>query len=72
MNTRTATTGMPAAPVTPMRPVLDAVEPGTADFRLPPRGTCGPTAVGELLQPLRRIARHPDRNRLLAEFLKDE
>lgn len=72
MNPHTATAGTPAVPVTSLQPVLDTAKIGPADFRLPPRGACGPVAVGELLQPLRRIVRHPERNRLLAEFLKDE
>lgn len=72
MPMNTATAGTPAVPVTSLQPVLDTAKIGPADLRLPPRSACGPVAVGELLQPLRRIARHPERNRLLVEFLKDE
>lgn len=72
MNPRTAMSATPGIPATSMQPVLDTAKVETADFCLPARGTCGPITVGELLQPLRRIVRHPERNRLLAEFLKDE
>lgn len=41
-------------------------------FRLPPRGERGPTPIGELLKPLQHIIRHPDRNRLLADFFKEK
>lgn len=72
MNPHTAMSAIPAIPATFMQPVLDTAKVETADFRLPARGTCGPIAVGELLQPLRCIVRHSERDRLLAEYLKDE
>ncbi len=40
-------------------------------IKLPPRGTTGPVHISKLLEPLQQIIRHPDRNRLLAEFFKD-
>lgn len=36
--------------------------------KLPPRGTTGPVHISALLNPIREICRHPDRDRLLAEF----
>ncbi|WP_368339486.1 hypothetical protein [Parabacteroides goldsteinii] len=41
------------------------------EIKLPPRGTTGPVHISKLLEPLQQIIHHPDRNRLLAEFLKD-
>lgn len=41
------------------------------EIKLPPRGTTGPVHISKLLEPLQQIIRHPDRNRLLAEFFKD-
>ena len=46
------------------------VEPEPA-IKLPPRGTTGPVHISTLLNPILDICRHPDRNRLLAEFFKD-
>lgn len=40
-------------------------------IKLPPRETTGPVHISKLLEPLQQIIRHPDRNRLLAEFFKD-
>lgn len=40
-------------------------EPAT---RFPPRGTAGPVHVSTLLDPVLKICRHPERDRLLAEF----
>ncbi|WP_302536507.1 hypothetical protein [Phocaeicola coprophilus] len=40
-------------------------------IKLPPRGTTGPLHISTLLNPILEICRHPDRNRLLAEFFKD-
>ena len=40
-------------------------------IKLSPRGTTGPVHISKLLEPLQQIIRHPDRNRLLAEFFKD-
>lgn len=38
------------------------------EIKLPPRGSRGPVHISELLNPILEISRHPDRNRLLAEF----
>ena len=46
------------------------VEPEPA-IKLPPRGTTEPVHISTLLNPILDICRHPDRNRLLAEFFKD-
>ncbi|WP_025068871.1 hypothetical protein [Bacteroides gallinarum] len=40
-------------------------------LRLPPRGTTGPVHISTLLNPVLEICKHPDRDRLLAEFFKD-
>ena len=41
------------------------------DIKIPERGSAGPIKIGTLLEPIRQIIKHPDRNRLLAEFFKD-
>jgi hypothetical protein len=38
---------------------------------MPERGTTGPVRVGKLLEPLRQIINHPERNYLMAELFKD-
>ena len=38
------------------------------EIKLPPRGSRGPVHISELLNPILEISKHPDRNRLLAEF----
>ena len=43
--------------------------PETA-IKLPPRGS-GPVHISALLNPILEICSHPDRDRLLAEFLRD-
>jgi len=40
------------------------------DLSVPERGTTGPVHIGEVMEPIRRIIAHPDRNRLIAEFCK--
>lgn len=52
-------------------PQVAPAEPETPEIKLPPRGTTGPVHISKLLEPLQQIIRHPDRNRLLAEFFKD-
>ena len=37
-------------------------------IKFPPRGTTGPMHISTLLNPILDICRHPDRDRLLAEF----
>ena len=45
--------------------------PPSVDIKIPERGSTGPVKIGTLLEPIRQIINHPDRNRLLAEFFKD-
>ena len=52
-------------PVVRRRRVIKVAEP---EIKLPPRGSRGPVHISELLNPIREICKHPDRNRLLAEF----
>ncbi len=40
------------------------------DLSVPERGTTGPRPIGEVMEPIRRIIAHPDRNRLMAEFFR--
>jgi hypothetical protein len=40
------------------------------DLSIPERGATGPVPIGEMLTPLQRIIRHPNRSRLMAEFCK--
>lgn len=40
------------------------------EVRLPSRRTGGPVHISTILNPIVEISRHPDRNRLLAEFFK--
>ena len=49
------------------KPRVQVPEP---DMKFPPRGS-GPVHISALLNPILEISRHPDRNRLLAEFFKD-
>ena len=62
-----------SAPPAPMRMPVPAsrrkktVKPEPA-IRLPPRGTAGAVHVSTLLDPVLKICRHPERDRLLAEF----
>ena len=49
------------------RPRVQVPEPA---MKFPPRGS-GPVHISALLNPILEISRHPDRNRLLAEFFKD-
>ncbi|HIS23139.1 MAG TPA: hypothetical protein IAC09_06850 [Candidatus Cryptobacteroides intestinipullorum] len=56
--------GMPAT----RRPKVHVPQPA---IQLPPRGTAGPVHISKLLNPVLEICRHPDRDRLLAEFFKE-
>ena len=49
------------------KPRVQVPEPA---MKFPPRGS-GPVHISALLNPILEISRHPDRNRLLAEFFKD-
>ena len=56
-----------SVPMAPMQmPVVRRrrVKVTEPEIKLPPRGSRGP----ELLNPILEISKHPDRNRLLAEF----
>ena len=59
-----------SAPMAPMqmpmvrRRRVKVTEP---EIKLPPRGS-GPVHISELVNPILEISKHPDRNRLLAEF----
>lgn len=66
------TVGMPAS--IRIRKNTPPAAPAVSEMpkiKLPPRGTTGPVHISKLLEPLQQIIRHPDRNRLLAEFFKD-
>ena len=66
------TVGMPASiRIRGNTPPAAPAAPETPEIKLPPRGTTGPVHISKLLEPLQQIIRHPDRNRLLAEFFKD-
>lgn len=61
----------PMAPVQMPMPVTRrkrTVKPGPT-IRFPPRGMTGPVRISMLLDPIIEIYHHPDRDRLLAEFL---
>ena len=63
-------TFIPSAPMAPMqmpmvrRKRVKVTEP---EIKLPPRGS-GPVHISEFINPIREICRHPDRERLLAEY----
>ena len=40
------------------------------EVRLPSRRTGGPVHISTILERITEISRHPDRNRLLAEFFR--
>jgi len=45
--------------------------PPEVKIKIPGRGRTGPIRVGKLIEPIREIIIHPDRNRLMAELFKD-
>lgn len=60
-----------SVPMAPMQmPVVRRrrVKIAEPEIKLPPRGSRGPVHISELLNPILEISKHPDRNRLLAEF----
>ncbi len=60
-----------SVPMAPMQmPVVRRrrVKVAEPQIQLPPRGSRGPVHISELLTPILEISKHPDRNRLLAEF----
>lgn len=74
-------------PIQIYNPTADDINAGLPDFteqagrpapqqRVPAEETpgiksSGPVRVGKLLEPLRQIIGHPDRNRLMAELFRD-
>lgn len=64
MENQTNNTTIPRQP-TPTKPRQIAPDP---DLNVPERGSTGPVTIGEVMEPLKRIIEHPDRNRLIAEF----
>lgn len=48
----------------------DATMAPDPDLSVPERGTTGPVPIGDVMEPIRRIIAHPNRNRLMAEFFK--
>ena len=52
-------------------PSVEIKIPASAEIKMPERGSNGPVKIGTLLEPIRQIINHPDRNRLMAEFFKD-
>lgn len=59
-----------SAPMAPMQmPMVRRrrVKVAEPEIKLPPRGS-GPVHISELINPILEISKHPDRNRLLAEF----
>ena len=40
------------------------------EVKFPSRRTGGPVHISTIMDPIMEICRHPDRNRLLAEFFK--
>lgn len=60
-----------SVPMAPMQmPVVRRrrVKVAEPEIKLPPRGSRGPVHISERLNPILEISKHPDRNRLLAEF----
>lgn len=62
-----------------IRPVMPCIQPlrnpepetvHSTDILPPPRGTRGPVRLGELIAPLQRIIEHPNRDNLLADFVR--
>lgn len=70
MNTQTTLTNRMPLPPKNHRPIKVAAS--DLILRLPPRGERGTMSIGELLEPLQHIIRHPDRNRLLADYFDDK
>jgi hypothetical protein len=70
---QTSKVHMPIVPKTRIfinRPLDINCQP-SVEIKLPQRGSTVPVKIGTLLEPIRQIINHPDRNRLLAEFFKD-
>jgi hypothetical protein len=54
------------------RAAMPAIPAGVPDpdLSVPERGTTGPVPISDVMEPIRRIIAHPDRNRLMAEFFR--
>lgn len=71
MNTQTTTGTQPSATCRCQRHDTSKPDIAAPGLLRPSRGERGPTPLVELLEPLQRIIRHPNRNRLLAEFFDE-
>ncbi len=67
-NTIQLTGGMLA--VIHARSAAQAERAPNPDLSVPERGTTGPIPIGDVMEPIRKIIAHPDRNRLMAEFFR--
>jgi len=54
----------------PQKRVIQKITP-EIEIMMPGRGSIGPVRVGKLLEPIKEIMSHPDRDRLMAELFKD-
>lgn len=54
----------------PKKRVIRKITP-RMELRIPERGSSEPVRIGKLIEPLKELISHPDRNRLLAELFKD-
>jgi len=54
----------------PKKRVIRKITP-EIEIIMPGRGSTGPVRIGKLIEPLKEITGHPDRNRLMAELFKD-
>lgn len=54
----------------PKKRVIQKVTP-KIEIIMPERGSTGPVRIGKLMEPLKEIVNHPDRNKLMAELFKD-
>jgi len=54
----------------PIKKEMQKTTPGIG-VTMPGKGSTGPVRIGKLIEPLKEIINHPDRNRLMAELFKD-
>jgi len=54
-------------------PIKKEMQRTTSEIAItvPGRGITGPIRVGKLIEPIKEITNHPDRDRLMAELFKD-
>lgn len=62
----TGRTGM----LVPKKGVIPKITP-EIEITMPGRGSTGPVRIRKLMEPIKEIINHPDRNRLMAELFKD-